>query len=74
MKLPALNGPETYLAIKRFRPGVAAIMTTGYRQGMDQLVDDPIGNSAYTCLYNPLDVELLLGLVGEILENGKNPV
>lgn len=69
MKLPHLNGLETYLAIKSIRPEVVAIMMTGYRQEMDELVDEAIRNSAYTCLYKPLDMEMLLGLIGEILEN-----
>ncbi len=73
MKLPALNGLETYLAIKRIRPEAAAIMTTGYRQEMDELVDEAIRNSAYTCLYKPLDMENLLGLITEILEKSKSP-
>lgn len=66
IKLPTINGLETYLAIKERNPKAVAIMITGYRQEMDALVKQAIENDAYTCLYKPLDMEELLKLVDEI--------
>jgi len=66
MKLPTINGLETYLAIKERNPKAVAIMITGYRQEMDALVKQAIENDAYTCLYKPLDMEELLKLVDEV--------
>ncbi len=66
IKLPTINGLETYLAIKERNPKAVAIMITGYRQEMDALVKQAIENDAYTCLYKPLDMEELLKLVNEI--------
>jgi DNA-binding NtrC family response regulator len=68
MKLPTINGLETYLAIKKVNPKVVAIMMTGYRQEMDDLVHEAIQNTAYTCLYKPLDMNNLLKLIEEILK------
>ncbi len=68
MKLPAINGLETYLSIKEINPAAIAIMITGYRQEMNDSVEEAIRNSAYTCLYKPLDMEILLGLVDRILK------
>lgn len=68
MKLPTLNGLETYLAIRDVDPGAVAIMITGYRQEMDELVEQALQNHAYTCLYKPIDIENLLHLVEEICE------
>ncbi len=68
MKLPAINGLETYLSIKEINPTAIAIMITGYRQEMNDHVEEAIRNSAYTCLYKPLDMETLLGLVDRILK------
>ena len=68
LKLPTINGLETYLAIKKINPEVVAIMITGYRQEMADLVQEAINNSAYTCLYKPLEIELLLNLINKILE------
>lgn len=67
MKLPAINGLETYLSIKRINPEVIAIMITAYRQEMDELTEEAIRNNAFTCLYKPLDMEKLLGLIEHIL-------
>ena len=66
VRLPTLNGLETYLAIKEVNPGAVAIMMTAYRQGVSDLVEEAIRNCAYTCLYKPLDMAELLRLVDEI--------
>lgn len=66
IKLPTINGLETYLAIKERNPKAVAIMITGYRQEMDALVKQALENDAYTCLYKPLDMEQLLKLVDEV--------
>lgn len=68
MKLPTINGLETYLAIKEVNPEAVAIMMTAYRQEMDDLVEEAIRNHAYTCLYKPFEMKELLSLVEEILE------
>ena len=66
MKLPTINGLETYLAIKEINPEVVAIMMTAYRQEVADLVKEALHNNAYTCLYKPLDMEEVLRLVKEI--------
>lgn len=66
VKLPTINGLETYLAIKEITPETVAIMMTGYRQEMSELVEETLNNHAYACLYKPLDMAEVLGLVDEI--------
>ena len=68
MKLPAINGLETYLAIKQVNPGLIAIMMTAYRQEMANLVEEALSNNAYTCLYKPFEIESVLKLVNAIRE------
>jgi len=68
MKLPTLDGLETYLAIKEINPEAVAIMMTAYRQEMADLVEEALRNRAYTCLYKPIDMEQVIGLVDEILQ------
>jgi len=68
LKLPTINGLETYLAIREINPRAVAIMMTGYRQEMAELVEEALRNDAYTCLYKPLDVEEMLRLIDGILE------
>jgi DNA-binding NtrC family response regulator len=72
MKLPVLNGLETYLAIREFNPQAVAIMMTAYRQEMAGLVEEALRNQAYTCFYKPLDIENLLRLVEEIQKKKRN--
>ncbi len=68
IKLPAINGLETYLAIKQVNPGLIAIMMTAYRQEMADLVEEALRNNAYTCLYKPFEIENVLKLVNAIQE------
>ena len=68
MKLPTINGLETYLTIKETNPEAVVIMMTAYRQEMGELIEEALNNSAYACLYKPFDMEEVLGLVNEIRE------
>ena len=68
MKLPTINGLETYLAIKKIDSKIVAIMMTGFRQEMGDLVEAALTNNAYTCLYKPLDIDLLLKLIDNVLK------
>jgi DNA-binding NtrC family response regulator len=68
IKLPTINGLETYLAIKEINPEAVAVMMTAFRQEMADLVEAALSNDAYTCLYKPIDIEQLLRLVAEIAE------
>jgi DNA-binding NtrC family response regulator len=68
MKLPTINGLETYLSIREVNPQMVAIMMTAYRQEMGELVEQALRSHAYTCLYKPIDIEELLRLVDEIWE------
>ncbi len=68
MKLPTINGLETYLAIKEINPETVAIMITAHRQEVDSLMEQALYNSAYTFLYKPLDIAQVLKLVDEIWE------
>jgi DNA-binding NtrC family response regulator len=68
MKLPTLNGLETYLAIKKVNPEAVAVLMTGFRQEMADLVEEALDKNAYTCLYKPLNMSDLISLTSEILE------
>ncbi|MCJ7569734.1 MAG: response regulator [Anaerolineales bacterium] len=68
MKLPTINGLETYLAIKEANPEAVAIMMTAHRQEVADLVEEAFKHHAYACLYKPFEMEELLGLIAEIWE------
>jgi len=64
VKLPDMNGVETFKQVKRIDPKAAVIMMTGY--SLDYLVRIAISQGAYTCIYKPFDMENIIGLVEEI--------
>lgn len=66
--LPMLNGLEAYSAIREFRPDVAAIVITGYRQEMNEMVERVLQEGAYTCIEKPIDIDRLLSLLALIKE------
>lgn len=68
MNLPALNGLETYLSIRDFRPNVVVIIITGYLKEMDKLVQQALQENAYTCLEKPIDIDELVSLLERINE------
>jgi len=68
MKLPTINGLETYLAIKEINPEAMVVIMTGYGQEMEDLVEMALNSSAYTCLHKPLAMGEVLKLIDEITE------
>lgn len=66
MKLPVLNGLETYLAIRKINPGAVMVMMTAYRQEMRDLIKQAIKDGAYTCLYKPFDMEEAIRIIEEV--------
>jgi len=72
MKLPTINGLQTYLALKKIHPGVIAVMITAYRNEMASLTDAAMKESAYSVLYKPFDMESLLKIVNDIEQKKYN--
>lgn len=66
VRLPTINGLETYLCLKEINPEAVAIMMTAYRHEVADLVEKAITNGACTCLYKPFDMANMLKLVEEI--------
>jgi len=66
MKLPPLNGLETFLRIKGFRPNIVTIVITGYRQEMSGMVQQTLSRDAYSCLEKPIDMDELVSLLERI--------
>ncbi len=67
VKMPVLNGLETYLEIKKVNPNITAVMMTGYRQEVRELLKEAIRKDAYKCIYKPLDMDKVVALVEEII-------
>ena len=64
IKMPGINGVETFEEIKQIDPQAAVIMMTGY--SVDDLIRKAVSEGAYICLHKPFDIEKVIGLVKEI--------
>lgn len=76
VKMPFMDGLETYLRLREINSSLAAIMMTGYGEEMNNTVEKAMLNSAVTCLYKPFDPSQALALVGKLsghrVYGGKN--
>jgi DNA-binding NtrC family response regulator len=66
LKLPTINGLETYLAIREISKEVEVIMMTGFFEETEFLVKAALNNHAYTCLYKPIDIDILYQSIKDI--------
>jgi two-component system response regulator HydG len=66
VQLPAMNGLELYLAIKKVTPRSVAIMISGMEAEFERLAREAVRQTAYTLVHKPLDLDNLLGLLYRI--------
>lgn len=74
MKLPFLNGLETFLELKKINPKLQAIIITGYKEEMQDLLKQAMSRGAYVCIYKPFDPQKIVEIVEEIARNKKKEV
>jgi two-component system, NtrC family, response regulator HydG len=68
VKLPGMNGVETFFAFKRIRPDAKVVMMTGF--SVEQLVAQAVENGALGVLHKPFNVPDLLAAVERIKPRG----
>lgn len=66
IKMPGLNGVETYKEIRKIRPGVPVVMMTAY--AVEDLVKEALEHSAREVIYKPFDTEEMLELINKLKE------
>ena len=64
VRLPGMDGVETFEQVKKIDPEATVIMMTGYTE--EDLVKRALSEGAYTCIYKPFDMEKVIGLVEQI--------
>jgi DNA-binding NtrC family response regulator len=69
VKLPGIDGVETFERVKEIDPEATVIMMTGYTE--EDLVRKAVSEGAYTCIYKPFNMEKLLELVEGISREKK---
>lgn len=61
IKMPKINGVETFKEVKEIRPSTRVIMMTGY--SVEDLVKEALDEGAYGVIYKPLDIQKVVGLI-----------
>ncbi len=68
VKLPGMNGVETFLELKKIRPSARVMMMTGY--SLEQLIAQAIEGGALGVLYKPFAATQLLETLGQVAQRG----
>lgn len=71
LRLPEINGLETYLKIKETDPSTVAVIVTAYAQDMNQMVEQALLQDAYSCMQKPIDLAEVSDLVNLVMEAKK---
>ena len=66
VRLPDMNGIETFEKVKEIDPGVTVIMMTGYSE--EDLLKRAVSEGAYTCIHKPFDMKKVMSLVEDVVE------
>ncbi len=68
VKLPGMNGVESFLKIQKLDPKARVIMMTGY--SVETLIEQAVKNGAWDVLYKPIDMENVLTKIQKIKPEG----
>ena len=74
IKLPTINGLETYLRIKKINPNVIVILITGFAKDMHDIIEEALISSCISCLQKPVDMGQVLEIVEDILTRKRESV
>lgn len=67
IKMPGLNGVETYRKIKEVSPGSVVVMMTGF--SVEELVSEALNVGAYTVIYKPFAGEQIAAILADVLHS-----
>ena len=69
IKMPVLNGVETYKRMKKMKTPIPVIMMTAYTT--DELINEAIKEGVYAALNKPLNLENLIAMVALIKKGNR---
>jgi len=64
IKMPVMDGVETFKKIKKIRSDAVVMMMTAY--SVDDLVQEVMQEGAYGIIYKPLDINKVVGIIEEV--------
>jgi two-component system response regulator HydG len=65
IKMPGINGVQTFREIKKVNPQAVVIMMTAY--SVEDLVSQALGEGAYAVVYKPFDIDKIMGIIESAL-------
>jgi len=65
IKMPGIDGVQTFREVKKIDPKAAVIMMTGY--SVEDLVKEALEEGAYAIVYKPFDIDRIIALIEELL-------
>jgi two-component system chemotaxis response regulator CheY len=74
VKLPDIDGLETFLRLKEINPEILTVMMTGFRNEVKDALDKAREASAITCLYKPFAPTEVADLIKQIGKKFSAPV
>ncbi len=66
IKMPGINGVQTFREIKKINPKASVIMMTAY--SVEDLVKEAIEEGAYTVIYKPFDMDKVIQTIEKVLQ------
>ena len=66
IKMPGINGVQTFREIKKIDPGASVIMMTAY--SVEDLIKEALEEGAYAVVYKPFDIDRIIAIIEEVLE------
>lgn len=66
IKMPGINGMQTFREIKRISPGTVVVMMTGY--AVEDLIQKAMEEGASSVIYKPFDLQKVVKLVEAVLK------
>lgn len=65
IKMPGIDGVQTFREVKKIDPVAAVIMMTAY--SVEDLVKEALAEGAYTIVYKPFDIDKIVALIEGLL-------
>ena len=65
IRMPGINGVQTFREVKKIDPEAAVIMMTAY--SVEDLVKEALEEGAYAIVYKPFDIDKIIALIEELL-------
>jgi len=69
IKMPGMNGVESFIEMKKIRPGIKVIMVTAY--GVEEVIRQALAEGAFAVLHKPLDMTLFFHTIDEARKSGR---